>query len=211
MKPTQAVVACSLALFAFGCSSTRYKNAQDTETLNVDWGSTDLQTFSQHMVDSLLDSPQLSYLSNPAKGDDQRIIAVMGGVANETSEHVSTTGITDSIRASLLQSGRFRFVAGDPGQDEIGEQVRFQQGSGRVDPALARAFGHQLGAEVVMYGALRDIRKKTGRGFESFGTKTKDVYLQFVLNCVNVQTGEIIWANEEEIRKTQVVGLFGSG
>ncbi|MCP3917028.1 MAG: penicillin-binding protein activator LpoB [bacterium] len=211
MKPTQALAACTLALFAVGCGSTRYKNAQDEETLNVDWGSTDLQTFSQHMVDSLLESPQLSYLSNPAKGDDQRIVAVMGGVSNETREHISTAGITDSVRASLLQSGKFRFVAGDPGQDEVGKQVRFQQGTGRVDPNLAKAFGRQLGAEVVMYGALRDITKKTGRSFESLGTKKKDVYYQFVLNCVNVETGEIIWSNEEEIRKTQVVGLFGSG
>ena len=210
MKPIQALPVFALAL-CVACGSVRYKDAQDDETLNVDWGSTDLQTFSQHMVDSLLESPQLSYLSDPAKGDDQRIVAVMGGVGNETREHISTKGITDSIESSLLQSGKFRFVAADPGQDEIGKQVRFQQGSGRVDPELAKAFGKQLGAEVVMYGSLRDITKKTGRSVESFGSKKKDVYYQFVLKCVNVTTGEIIWSNEEEIRKTQVVGLFGSG
>ena len=50
-------------LFASACSSTSYKNAQDTETINVDWGSTDLQAFSQHMVDSLIESPALGYLA----------------------------------------------------------------------------------------------------------------------------------------------------
>ena len=206
---TTAFILC-LGLFASACSSTRYKNAQDPETLNADWGSTDLQAFSQHMVDSLINSPALGYLSGKGKGDDLRIIAVMGGVENRTDEHIDTSGITDSVRASLLQSGRFRFVGGQPGQDELGEQVRFQQGSGRVTPEMAKAFGTQLGADVVVYGALRSISKTTDRSLENLGTKTRDRYYQFVLNCTNIESGEILWSNEEELRKTQVISLFGS-
>ena len=101
-------------------------------------------------------------------------------------------------------------LGGNPGQDEVGEQVRFQQGSGRVDPEQAKAFGKQLGAEVVIYGALRSITKKQDRSLENLGTKSKDRYYQFVLNCINIETGEIIWANEVEMRKTQVTSLFGS-
>lgn len=209
MKSTPILLAVGLAPWAASCSSTSYKDAAAEETIDVDWGSTDLQTFSQHMVDSLLESPQLGYLQGPGKGDDLRIIAYMGGVENRTVEHIDTQGITDSIRTALL--GKFRFVAGDPGQNEIGEQVRFQQGSGRVDPQMAKAFGKQLGADVVIYGTLRSITKKTGRSLESLGTKTEDRYYQFVLNCVNIETGEIIWANEEELRKRQTVALFGSG
>ena len=210
MNPSRTLLLAAL-LGAAACSSTRYKDAQDPETINVDWGSTDLQTFSDHMVKSLLDSPSLSYLTKPHKGDDPRIIAVMGGVANETSEHINTTMITNSIRTSLLQSQRFRFVAGDLGQAEIEKQVRFQQGSGRVDPAKAIAFGKQYGAEVVIYGTLASIEKKKGRSLESLGAKKEDTYYQFVLNAVNIETGELMWANEEELRKQQVTGLFGSG
>ena len=74
---------------------------------------------------------------------------------------------------------------------------------------MAKAFGKQLGADVIVYGALRSIEKKTGRSFGSGLTKSKDVYYQFILNCVNIETGEIIWSNEEEIRKSQTSGLFG--
>lgn len=209
MKLIAALSASLVVATVASCSSTRYGDAQAQETVNVDWGSTDLQTFSQHMVESLLESPTLSYFAGPAKGDDMRVIAFMGGVSNETKEHVNTRGVTDSIRTALLQSGRFRFVAGEPGQDEIGEQVRFQQGSGRVNPEMAKAFGKQLGADVIIYGTLRSIEKKKGRSFGTLLTKTKDVYYQFVLNCVNIETGELIWSNEEEIRKTSTAGLFG--
>ena len=203
-----------LALAGFGavagCSSTRYGDPEAVETVNIDWGSTDLQTFSRKMVKSLIDSPQLAYIAGPGKGDDMRIIVYMSGVRNETSEHINTEAVTDSIRTELLQSGRFRFVADQAGQDEIGEQVRFQQESGRVNPEMAKKFGKQLGADVVIHGALRSIEKKKGRSLESAGTKVEDVYYQFVLNCVNLETGEIIWSEKGDIRKTARTGLFGS-
>ena len=80
----------------------------------------------------------------------------------------------------------------------------------RVDPNEAKAFGKQLGAEVVVYGSLSSITKKKGRSLEDLGSKTKDVYYLFVLNCANIETGEIIWAEEAEINKAQRTSLFGS-
>ncbi len=192
------------------CSSTSYDDPSEEETINVDWGSTDLQTFSQKMADSLLAAPGLSYLANPSKGNDQRVVAYMGGISNETSEHINTRDIMRKLTTSLVQSGKIRVVADDAGQEEIGEQVRFQQGSGRVDPAEAKAFGKQKGAEVVIYGSLSSIEKKKGRSLENLGGKTKDVYYLFVLNCVNVETGEIIWSEEAEINKAQRTSLFGA-
>jgi uncharacterized protein (TIGR02722 family) len=191
------------------CSSVRYGDPEQVEVVDIDFGSTDLQTLAKGMVQSLIESPALAYLDSPNKGDDKRVIMFMGGVNNRTSEHVDTTGITDSIRVSLLQSGKFRFVTTPQGQDELAEQVRFQQGSGRVDPELAKAFGKQLGAETVLYGNLRSIEKDRNRNLEDGFQKTDDVWYQFVLECANVETGEIIWAEEKEIRKTAKKGLFG--
>ena len=196
---------------AAGCSSTKYGDPEAVETVNEDWGSTDLQTFSAKMVESLKESPALAYFDRPEKGADKRVITYMGGIRNDTSEHIDTSGVSDSIRTDLIQSGRFRFVVDKAGQDEIGEQVRFQQESGRVDPKMAMQFGKQLGAEVVIYGTLRSIEKRRDRSLESGGSKTEDVYYLFVLNATNVESGEIIWSDKGEIRKVQKTGLFGSG
>jgi uncharacterized protein (TIGR02722 family) len=206
MKTNFAILSL-VAVLGAGCSSpVSYGDPDDVETVNIDWGRTDKQVFAQSMIESLLDAPELAFLDNPGKGDDPRIIAYMGDIRNETHEHVDTHMISDSIRSALVQSGRFRFVADTQGQDEIGERVRFDQESGRVDPEMARYFGQQLGADVVLYGNLRSIDKK---GKKSFGRKVEDVYFQLVLNCVNIQTGEIIWSNEEELTKDQTIGLFG--
>ncbi len=209
MKTTLLILA-ALPLLAFSaCSTVSYDDPDKVETLTIDFGSTDLQTMASNMVTSLNSAPQLAYLENPSKGTDKRVIMLMGGVNNRTSEHIDTEGVTDSIRSALLQGGRFRFVAAKQGQEEIGDQVRFQQGSGRVDPAQARAFGKQLGAEVVLFGTLRSIEKTKGRSLESGLQKKQDVWYQFVLECSNIETGEIIWSNIKEVRKGEKKSIFG--
>jgi penicillin-binding protein activator len=199
-----------LPLAAASCSSTKYGDPKEAETINVDWGSTDLQTLSAKMVASLKESPSLAYFDRPEKGADKRVITYMGGIRNETSEHINTAAVGDVIRTDLLQSGRFRFAADKKGQEEIGEQVQFQQESGRVDPRQAMAFGKQIGAEVVVYGTLSSIEKKKGRSLESGGQRLEDTYYLLVMNAANVESGEIIWSDKGEIRKTQKTGLFGS-
>ncbi len=198
------------ALLAPSCSSTRYGDASAQETVNIDWGSTDLQTLSGKMVQSLLQAPQLAYLADANKGQDQRIRLYMGGVRNETSEHIDTAAITDLVRTDLFSSNKFRFVGDAQAQKEVSDQVTFQNESGKVDPAMIKKFGKQLGADVVLYGSLRSIEKKKGRSLESGGLKTEDVYYLLILNCVNVETNELIWTDKGEIRKTQKTGIFGS-
>ena len=201
----------SLAALALlpACSSLRYDDPGRVETLTIDYGSTDLQTLSAEMVESLISAPQLNYMEHPGKGDDKRIIVYTGTVENRTSEHVDTQGITDKMQTALLKSGKFRFVAEKAGQGEIEEQVRFQQETGRVREDMMRSFGKQLGADVILYGTLRSIDKKKGSSLESGGTRKEDVYYQFVLKCVNIDTAEILWQDEAELRKTARTGIFG--
>lgn len=198
-----------LTALTAACSSVRYDDPGRVETLTIDYGSTDLQTLSADMVESLISSQGLNYLDNSGKGEDKRIIVYTGSVENRTSEHIDTQGITDKIQTALLKSGKFRFVAEKAGQAEIEEQVRFQQETGRVREDMLRAFGKQLGADVILYGTLRSIDKRKGSSLESGGTRKLDVYYQFVLKCVNIDTAEILWQEEAELRKTERTGIFG--
>ncbi|MFT7680260.1 MAG: hypothetical protein ACI8QC_004266 [Planctomycetota bacterium] len=210
MKLSLRLLLCvPFSLLTMGCSSLNYEDATDEETVNIDWGSTDLQTFAARMVGDLSTAPGLNFIKSADKGDDPRIIVYLDNVYNETQEHINMGLLRDKMLGPLIESGRFRIVAGKKGQDELGEQVRFQQGSGRVDPAQAKAFGKQLGADVVIYGALRAITKKKGRSLASAGSKTKDVYYNLFLRMDNIETAETMWAKDHEIRKREVTGLFG--
>lgn len=186
---------------ASGCKTVAYDDPDAVETVSKDFGSTDLKILVDGMVGSLLSDSDLRNIQHASmEGGDPRTVIYFGGVNNRTSEHIDMSGITDSIRVALRKSDEFRIVAGEQGQGEIGEQVRFQQDAGRVDPMLAKEFGRQLGADVVLYGNLRSIEKEA--------RKTKDVWYQFVLEAANITTGEIIWGEERNIRKTEKSGLF---
>ena len=208
MKKTLITFAL-FSMFAAACSSTRYGDAKAEETVDINWGSTDLQRFSAKMASSMIEAPQLAYMASAGKGDDKRIVMYMGGIRNETSEHINLESVADSIRVEMQRTGKFRFVASQQGQGEITDQLHFQNDMNRVNPEMAKKTGKQLGADVVLYGRLYSIEKKKGRSIESGGVKTEDLYYHFVFDCVNIETGEIIWSDKGDIRKTQKTGIFG--
>ena len=209
MKLTALAATAALLLPLAGCSSLGYQDAAATETVAIEFGTGDLLTLAGEMTDSLLASPALNRYDHADQRADDRVVMVMGGVENRTTEHIDTSGIQDEMRARMLESGRFRIVAADQGQGEIADQVRFQQGTGIVDPTTAKAFGSQVGADMIIYGTLRSIEKERDRSIASGGMKTELLDYQFALTASDISTGEQLWAKTEYIRKVEKRGLFG--
>jgi uncharacterized protein (TIGR02722 family) len=203
----------TLSLIAFpmaACSSgPRYTDENKADSVDIHYGRGDLDRLAKGMVEDLIQSPGLSFLDHSNKGDDKRIRIYFNNITNETREHISMGLIRDEMLANLVGQGRFRVVAGAAGQDEISDQLNFQGNAGRVAPEEVRRTGKQLGADVVIYGALRDIVKKDGRSLETLGTKTKDVYYNLALRMEDIETGETLWFHTEDLAKREVIGLFG--
>jgi len=191
----RAAGALALGLFlaaAPACRTVRYDDPDKVETLTTDYGSTDLQTIASAMVDSLLRHPAIAQADRP--------VLFFGGIENATSEHVDTKAIADTIRTSLVKSGRVRFTADRAAQDAIQEQIQFQSGS-YVDPATAKRIGKQIGADLVLTGRFASIVKRAG--------SRKDVYYLFTLSLENIETGLLEWTDQKEIRKGESKALLG--
>jgi len=169
-----------------------YGDPGAVETVTVAYGSTDLQSIAEKMVDSLIRHPAL----------DGRPVLYVHEVKNKTSEHIDTKGITDKIRTAVLRSGRARFTASSDIPQDLIDQLDYQSaGRGIVDPATAKKFGKQVGADFMMFGDIMSITKQAGR--------VKDVYYKITLNLVDIETGLIEWAEEKEIRKGRKRPLMG--
>lgn len=185
---TLLVLLCLLA-----CSKrVEYGDPTSTETLTIDFGSTDLQMIAERMVQSLLSSGVVQEGSRP--------VVLVSHVRNKTDEHIDTKAITDKIRTALLQSGEVRFVA-DEVRDEVIRELEYQANSGFVDPETRKRIGKLVGAGYLLMGEITSIRKKEGR--------QTDLYFQITLNLVEIETGLIRWAEEKEIRKGQTKPLIG--
>jgi penicillin-binding protein activator len=192
MSRFTAITLGLLTLAASSCShNVEVIDPESGETINIEYGFGDLMTIANTMTQS--------FMASDAWGGDRPRV-VFGGVRNRTQQHLDTENITDTIRTSLIQSGKFSVLSGDVGLAEIDKETAYQQ-SGAVDLATAAELGKQLGAEYVLFGAFREIRKQRG--------DTTAAWYKFTLNAVNTQTRQIVWADEESIAKKEEKSFLG--
>jgi uncharacterized protein (TIGR02722 family) len=184
------------ALSLSGCASTmQYGDAGSAKPISTEFGSSDLQQIAETMVDSMITFPPMVELTS-----SRRPVVSVDKVKNKTMQHIDTESITDSIRAKLIRSGKFRFIDRTTDAQTI-EELKTQQDSGLVDKKSAVNFGQQLGAEFLLTANFSEINQKSGN--------TTDVYYKFTMSLKNLKTGILEWSDEKEIRKVFKRGTFG--
>lgn len=195
MKVLLAVAAFG-ALSLSGCASTmQYGDSGSATPVSTEFGSSDLQQIAESMVDSLMTFPPMVELTSA-----RRPVVSVDKVKNKTMQHIDTESVTDSIRAKLIRSGKFRFIDRTT-DDQAIEELKTQQDSGLVDKNSAVKFGQQLGAEFLLTSNFTEIKQKAGN--------TTDVYYKFTMSLKNLKTGILEWSDEKEIRKVFKRGTFG--
>ncbi len=198
MKNPQLYLSAVMSiLICTACNApvTTYGNSQKAETVNTDFGSTDLQMIAETMVGSLLESNRLE--PDPAEPNKAPLVTV-DRITNNISEHIDTKSITDKIRTSLIKSGKVRFSAATEAMGAL--QSQYRQQAVFADAATAKTAGKHAGAKYMLRGDISSIVKSQGR--------TKDVYYKLTLNLVDLESGVIDWADEKEIRKESVRKLI---
>jgi uncharacterized protein (TIGR02722 family) len=184
------------ALSLSGCASTmQYGDAGSAKPISTEFGSSDLQQIAETMVDSMITFPPMVELTS-----SRRPVVSVDKVKNKTMQHIDTESITDSIRAKLIRSGKFRFIDRTTDAQTI-EELKTQQDSGLVDKKSAVNFGQQLGAEFLLTANFSEINQRAGG--------TTDVYYKFTMSLKNLKTGILEWSDEKEIRKVFKRGTFG--
>ena len=183
-----SAIAFSVAALA-ACSGpqVRYGDAKAVETVNADYGSTDLQMIAEAMTRSLLQSKAIS-------GSKDAPIVTLADVKNKTSEYIDTRVITDKIRTQLMKSGQVRFAVSVSEMQNQTEELKRQNQSGLYKNSSIAKTGNMQGAQYRIEGSIASIVKNT--------KDVKDVYYVFNLNLINNESGLLEWADEKEIRKT---------
>lgn len=196
MKNFKLIFMLAVAVGLVGCQSkVEYGDATEVETVNENFGSSDLQAITAKMVDSMLTFPPIVAMTL-----NDRPIMFVDKIKNKTSEHIDTESVTDSISNKLLRSGKFRFIDMTK-VDAVRKQLDYQNNAGMVDPSTAISFGRQIGAQYMLYGNLSSIVKQSG--------STKDVYYKMTMRLMDLETGLIEWSDEKEIRKVKSKSFLG--
>jgi len=195
------VFICALAAMVMisGCTATTREISPD-ETIHYDesYDFSDKNAIVNTLVNSLVNKP-------PLASRDDRPVLVVYGVANRTSEHIETSGITDDIRREILQSGKARFV-NRVQRENIQSETEYQQ-DGNVDASTRVQRARQVGAEFMVTGTLRSITKKQPRQVRL--TKKTLQYYSLTLELTDLQTGLIEWTDSVEIARESSKPFIG--
>ncbi len=190
------LLACAVALGTVlaGCAATtRSLDVDDPQHYDASYDFSDKKEIVDVLTTSLATSPAVAR----AGGAGDRPVVVIYDVANRTSEHIDTSGITDDIRNELLRGGELRFV-NRPRRDDLIEEADYQY-AGFVDPAQRVAEGRQVGADYVLSGTLRSIEKSEPAQWRL--RKRNLVYYSMTLELTGLESGEILWADSVELAR----------
>ena len=139
---------------------------------------------------------------------DEGVIEATGGkrpvldiepMKNRSTSNFDMKSLTDSIRTRLIRSRLFRFVDRSTAGADIAimdEQAQL----GLTDQKKAVKPGKQSAAQMYLTGTLYDMVGSEG--------EHSDHYYKFSMILKDLVTGEIVWTDEQEIRKVVKRPLF---
>ena len=182
--------AVAVAALTTGCATTQARETQlDMRPKTAALEPQDVRRTVEKMVDSMLADADLI-----ASFGGKRPVLDVTGIKNRSTMHLDTKSITDSIRTKLVRSRKFRFMDSSNAADDL-QFMNDQAMNGMTDPKKAVRAGRQSAAQMYLYGAVSEMRDQTNG--------VTDRYFKFTLNLKDLATGEIVWTDEQEIRKEQ--------
>ncbi len=191
-----AIGCAAMAAMLCGCATTVARETQlDRKAMTAALEPQDVRRTVEKMVDSMLQDQEFI-----AEVGGNRPVLDISGIKNRSSMHLDMASITDSIRTKLIRSRKFRFMDRTTSADDL-EFMNDQALNGLTDQSKAIQAGQQSAAQMYLYGALSEMRQQSNG--------VTDRYYKFTLNLKDLRTGEIIWTDEQEIRKQQERSTFG--
>ncbi len=185
------------AMMITGCATTPAVRevALDRAPITSKLEPQDVRRTVEKMAESLVSAPGV----REAVGGTRPVLDVEP-LKNRTTQHVDMVSITDSLRMQLLRSGLFRFVDKSTSGTDV-EFMDAQANLGLTDQRKAIRPGQQSAAQMYLTGALTEIKNQVGR--------TVDQYYKFSMVLKDLRSGELVWADEQEIRKESVKPRMG--
>jgi len=174
-----------------GCASQQaftkgeYDDVNEVRLLDDKFNESDAVFLIQDMVGSMAENPVFKDARVPP-------VVQVEGVRNKTSEHIDTKSLTDSLRTSLIKTGRVRF-SNKEDRDTLHDEVDYQNESGRVRKDTQKRRDGGIGADYILTGDLISNVQEVG--------SRKLIFYKLTLNLTNLSSGIIEWSDEKPIRK----------
>jgi uncharacterized protein (TIGR02722 family) len=184
MKLLNYIATLGLVLMP-GCSTSHYVRPDEVTEWDYTYSDTDMKLLAEKMVMSLAE------FKLPPRSDTGRPVLAFLAIGNRTSQHIDTEGIAEKIMVALLKLGKFRIVDRELLKQQA-KEIALQE-TQRIDVEGAVKLGSLIGADYFLTGDVMSIEKTRGA--------TTLAYYKLTMRLVDVRTSEIVWADEQELKK----------
>lgn len=192
MKTLLIILAVLLLVVACGGREVTRTDTDTVTDLSGYWNDTDARIVADSIVDQCLNGRWFDTRSRSEDGRVQNLpVIVVGGVRNQSTEHINVDVFMSEIERALLNSGEFQIAAGGRERDEV-RQERGDQ-SIFASPETAAEFGREIGADYVLTGTVNSI--------EDQEDDTRAIFYQVNLEMIDVETALKVWMGSTEIKK----------
>lgn len=184
-------VAVAATFVLTGCSSSNVKRVKVEEPIDFSgrWNDTDSQLVAKDMIE---DCVKMSWVESFRQNNKKPPVVIVGAITNQSQEHINSDVFVKDLEASLLNSGKVKFVASRVERPQVREE-RQDQHAGLTAKETIKPIGRETGANFMLIGSINSIKDEL---------KGKYLILyQVNLELVDLENNEKVWIGQKHIKK----------
>ena len=180
----------SLAVITLaGCSRTVKRVDPSSQTdLSGRWNDTDSRLTATAMIEQMFGNRWAEAFEQQHR---KKPVIIVGLVNNKSHEHINTETFINDLERAIVNNGSIRLVQAGDRREELRRERAGQQEF--ASPETAKRWGQELGADFMLQGTVNSI-------VDAY-KKNQAVYYQIDLMLSNIETNEIVWFGNKEIKK----------
>lgn len=151
----------------------------------VRWGADELQEMAKEMTESFLVSDVLA--------TSEKSVFSFLKIKNSTYDHIDTNSLAEMIKAGLQKSDRVLIV-------DVDKRNMLHQYENEKTLDNIYKSAEKLSINGFFIGEISAIYQKNDI--------TKDMFFKFTLSLMDIESAEIVWSDEVEIRKLRKKALL---
>lgn len=190
MKSLFLTAAVIVSIIFTGCVHKVSRVNPDTQIdKSGRWNDVDSKLVADAMITQVLGERWLNEFM--ASNNGRKPVVIVGFVKNQSHEQIEAEIFMKDIEKSFIQSNKVRLVQAGEKRQQVRAERADQQENASV--STMKKWGLEVGADFMIQGSINSI-------VDSY-KREKVVFYKTNLELTNIQTNEVVWIGDKEIKK----------